>query len=519
MRFIQVVAPLAVFANAAIGHGNHNIREEIKERRDFLAPQKRTSLGHCSDKLKARGLDRRNIVRRAASVQDARVKRQVKKRTEDDVLATDHNKTSSAYTEITAADTLFADYQSCLLTPLVTQGPYYVADEYVRRQISEDLEGVPIVMDFQVVDTNTCEPMPNTYLEIRHANATGVYAGVEVEGNGSGESDPGNLNKTWGRGIQETNADGVPQFESIFPGHYTGRAIHIHTVVHKNATLYQNSTLGAETITSHIGQVFFDQDLISLPFVSGPYHVSGEMIRSDTTEDQVGVPLYLDVQFIDTTTCEPVEGVAVDYWHANATGDYSGISSQAGLNTTWLRGIQVTDASGVVGFQGIIPGHYTGRTHHVDLLAHSPGNWTTLENGTITGGNNTPHIGQVFFDQDLVDEVETLSPYTLNTQSWTKTDEDNIFVQEAEATGVDPMANYVLLGDSVADGVLAWISVGIDPSAVYEVDSAVQHTADGGVEDPCFLMITLTPDDPDLPPLPASCTAASTATATATASA
>lgn len=251
----------------------------------------------------------------------------------------------------------------------------------------------------------------------------------------------------------------------------------------------------------------------------GPYYVSGEFIRSNVTEDQVGVPLYLDFQFIDTNTCEPVEGVAVDYWHANATGSYSGISSQASLNTTWLRGIQVTDVDGVVGFQSIMPGHYTGRTHHIHLLAHSPGNWSTLENGTITGGHSTPHIGQVFFDQDLVDEVETLAPYTSNTQDWTKNVEDNIVVQEANATGVDPMADYVLLGDSVADGILAWISVGIDPTAVYEVDSAVQHTADGGVEDPCFLMINLSPDDAALPPLPASCTATSTATATTTASA
>ncbi|KAI1853919.1 hypothetical protein JX265_012604 [Neoarthrinium moseri] len=249
----------------------------------------------------------------------------------------------------------------------------------------------------------------------------------------------------------------------------------------------------------------------------GPYYVTGELIRSDLTEDQIGVPLYLDVQFIDTTTCEPVEGVAVDYWHANATGSYSGIASQAGLNTTWLRGIQITDKDGVVGFRSIVPGHYTGRTHHIHLLAHSPGNWSQLENGTITGGNNTPHIGQVFFDQDLVDEVETLEPYTLNTQTWTKNDQDNIVVQEAEATGVDPMANYVLLGDSVSDGVLAWISVGMDPSAVYKVDSAVQHTADGGIEDPCFLMINLTPDDPALPPLPASCTAVSSAAASVTA--
>ncbi|KAI0162468.1 Intradiol ring-cleavage dioxygenase [Pestalotiopsis sp. NC0098] len=344
MRFIQVAAPLAVFANAAIAHGNHDIREEIKERRDFLATQKRTSLSHCSDKLKARGLDRRNIARRAVGVQEARVKRQVQKRTEDEVLATNHNKTSSAYTENTAADTLFADYQSCLLTPMVTQGPYYVADEYVRRQISEDLEGVPIVMDFQVVDINTCEPMPNTYLEIWHANATGVYAGVEVEGNGSGESDPGNLNKTWGRGIQETNADGVAQFESIFPGHYTGRAIHIHTVVHKNATLYENSTLGAETITSHIGQVFFDQDLISL--------------------------------------------------------------------------------------------------------------------------------------------VEDIYPYNTNEQDLTTNADDSIMATETETDGVDPVMEYVMLGDSVEDGIFAWVSFGINSTYSKVMDPVVYLTEDGGVDNP-----------------------------------
>lgn len=237
----------------------------------------------------------------------------------------------------------------------------------------------------------------------------------------------------------------------------------------------------------------------------GPYYVTGEMIRSDVTEEQEGVPLYMDIQFIDVNTCSPVEGVAVDYWSANATGSYSGISTQAGLNTTWLRGLQVTDQDGVVGFQAIVPGHYSGRTHHVHLLAHSPGNWTRLSNGTITGGNNTPHIGQVFFDQALVDEVETLEPYTKNTQSWTKNDEDNIVVQEAIATGVDPMVNYVLLGESVADGIFAWVSVGINPEAVYEVDSAVQHTADGGIENDCFEMINLTPNDPELPPLPSYC--------------
>lgn len=47
--------------------------------------------------------------------------------------------------------------------------------------------------------------------------------------------------------------------------------------------------------------------------------VTGEMIRSDVTEDQEGVPLYMDIQMIDTNTCEPVPEVYIDFWHCNAT--------------------------------------------------------------------------------------------------------------------------------------------------------------------------------------------------------
>lgn len=38
-----------------------------------------------------------------------------------------------------------------------------------------------------------------------------------------------------------------------------------------------------------------------------------------------GVDLYLEVQYIDIETCEPVPDVYVDIWNANATGVYSGI--------------------------------------------------------------------------------------------------------------------------------------------------------------------------------------------------
>ena len=52
---------------------------------------------------------------------------------------------------------------------------------------------------------------------------------------------------------------------------------------------------------------------------------------------------------------------------------------------------------------------------------------------------------------------------------------------EAE-NDVDPVLNYVLLGDTIADGLYMWISIGLDTSASLEGSAAATLTADGGVE-------------------------------------
>lgn len=52
-----------------------------------------------------------------------------------------------------------------------------------------------------------------------------------ADGNGVGYSDPANLDTTFLRGIQQTDADGAVQFDTLFPGHYTGRAPHTHVYV------------------------------------------------------------------------------------------------------------------------------------------------------------------------------------------------------------------------------------------------------------------------------------------------
>lgn len=47
--------------------------------------------------------------------------------------------------------------------------------------------------------------------------------------------------------------------------------------------------------------------------------MTGEFVRSDITEGQEGVSVVLDVQIVDTTTCEPLGDVALEAWGTNAT--------------------------------------------------------------------------------------------------------------------------------------------------------------------------------------------------------
>jgi protocatechuate 3,4-dioxygenase beta subunit len=217
----------------------------------------------------------------------------------------------------------------------------------------------------------------------------------------------------------------------------------------------------------------------------GPYYVSGELIRNDIRETQAGVDLYAEIQFIDVNTCTPVEDYYVDFWHCNSTGVYAGVvasgngdsSDLTNVNKTFNRGLAPTDADGLVNFITTFPGHYTSRATHIHILGQHDG--TVLANNTYSGGK-AASVGQLFFDQDLLTEVEATSAYNVNKQPVTLNSADSIFAEET-ASGFDPVMEYALLGDSVEDGVFAWISVGVDMTISKTVSGAATLTADGGV--------------------------------------
>src|SRR5439155_26423500 len=74
---------------------------------------------------------------------------------------------------------------SCVLTPEVTEGPYYLPLHLVRRDITEGRPGTPLQLDLQVVNATTCKPMAGAAVDIWHADASGTYSGVVPLGGGS----------------------------------------------------------------------------------------------------------------------------------------------------------------------------------------------------------------------------------------------------------------------------------------------------------------------------------------------
>ena len=218
--------------------------------------------------------------------------------------------------------------------------------------------------------------------------------------------------------------------------------------------------------------------------------VGGEYVRQDVTETQDGVDITLDYQVIDVDTCEPVPDVYVEIWHCNSTGVYSGVvangngdsDDDSNINNTFLRGIQPTDSDGVAQFNSLFPGHYTGRATHIHVMVHT--NATLLANHTLGNEVYASHVGQSFFDQDLITEVEKNEPYASNTQELTTNDEDSILAEEADTDGVDPFMDYVYLGNEASEGIFAWLAFGINTTYTSEVTPAAFLYESGGVENP-----------------------------------
>jgi protocatechuate 3,4-dioxygenase beta subunit len=176
--------------------------------------------------------------------------------------------TTTTRTTSAGASGTTASAAACVLTPEVTEGPYYLDLEKLRSDITEGKDGAPLGLKLTVVDATGCAPIKDAAIDVWHCDAVGVYsgfgkAGAGGPGGGRGGSQSTTDDQTFLRGTQVTDADGLAQFQTIYPGWYTGRAVHIHMKVHVAGSVVQT------------GQLFFDDNLTDQVYRSAPYNSRG----------------------------------------------------------------------------------------------------------------------------------------------------------------------------------------------------------------------------------------------------
>lgn len=159
-------------------------------------------------------------------------------------------------TTLAAAD--FDGLGPCRLTPEQTAGPFYADVGLDRRDITEGLPGHPLRLGIRVVDQD-CRPVPGAVVEVWHADAGGDYSAF-ADGSAGDDAAGGT---TFLRGAQAADDQGIVEFATIYPGWYTGRAVHVHARVRRS---------GDAVLTT---QMYFTDELSDRVEREDPYAARG----------------------------------------------------------------------------------------------------------------------------------------------------------------------------------------------------------------------------------------------------
>lgn len=216
----------------------------------------------------------------------------------------------------------------------------------------------------------------------------------------------------------------------------------------------------------------------------GPYYVDRELLRSDITEGKIGVPLRVRVTIVDAKTCAPLPNAALDIWHCDAGGVYSGYTKinpggSGGMppkpritdDLVFLRGVQITDAKGIVKFTTIYPGHDPGRVNHIHMKVHIGGGATKSAEGDaahaahpgveVYAVGQVAHTGQLFFSEDESRFVEATHPNSGIKVRRTVLEEDMGFDGQSGAGSVAKLTPVT--STQLSDGYVSTLTVAVDP--------------------------------------------------------
>ncbi|KAK4685557.1 hypothetical protein P7C73_g4590, partial [Tremellales sp. Uapishka_1] len=236
----------------------------------------------------------------------------------------------------------------CVATPEVTE-------------LTEGHPGYPLELTLYLFDIasslssaqshSICTPLSGAWADLWSADVEGVYSGFNASQGGpggpggpppspppkgpggpphrgpggppggpggpGGQHEPDN-HETFLRGIQQADKDGKVVFNTVYPGWYAGRTIHLHLKVH--APSFQAAS-GMNETHAHTTQLFFAQEANDFVATMSPY-IENKAKRVTNEHDGIFGEMFpagiLKTEFMDLTRPEHglrgELGIGVDKW-------------------------------------------------------------------------------------------------------------------------------------------------------------------------------------------------------------
>jgi protocatechuate 3,4-dioxygenase beta subunit len=179
------------------------------------------------------------------------------------------------------------------------------------------------------------------------------------------------------------------------------------------------------------------------------------IVRSDITSSfgsmtgtAAGVPVSLQLTLVNVnSSCADLSGYAIYVWHCDRDGEYS-LYGETDQN--YLRGVQETDANGLVTFTTIFPACYSGRMPHIHIEVYR-------SETTATSYTNKLKTTQLAFPVDVCTTVySTATGYSASVTNFAEIS----FATDAVFSDGTSTEMSTVTG-SVADGYVVALQVGI----------------------------------------------------------
>ena len=159
-------------------------------------------------------------------------------------------------------------FPPCIVRPEQMEGPYFVDNRLHRSDIRSDpsdgsvKEGLPLDLTVRVheIRGEECLPLPDAMVDFWQCDADGIYSDAR-------DRSFNTRGKKFLRGYQMTDTDGTVRFQTIFPGAYPGRTVHIHFKI--------RMTPETRMWYEYTSQLYFDDALTDRILAQPPYPATG----------------------------------------------------------------------------------------------------------------------------------------------------------------------------------------------------------------------------------------------------